>query len=409
MQKTKNKNYSNLFYFNLFIFLFLGNIFLTNVSKAQEIVAGKDSFPNLLQDTGLQGEIDDAINNMYNYNFVAAETEFAWMRHRYPGHALPYFELALGYWWRIAPNPENEEYDKIFLAYLDTTIQKSYKALKKYPNNAEASFFLAAAYGFKGRLYAERKAWTKAALAGKNALKYLRRSKNDLALSPEFLFGEGLYNYYSVWIPANYPSLKLITMFFSKGDKKLGLEQLTEVSKNAFYTRTEALYFLMRIYANEEKTPALSYKIADQLHKQYPNNPYFHRYYAMAQFLQNNTLESVRSSTDLLAKVEAKVFGFEEISGRYASYFLGYANLTNEKEAERYFKKTVDFAEKIKELDSGYYQSALQYLADYAKKRKDFSTAKIYMDKIAKNNSKKKERKKARKEAKNLGKMKDED
>ncbi len=405
MQKTKNKNY-----FNLFIFLFFGNIFLANIAKAQEIVAGKDSFPNLLQDTGLQGEIDDAINNMYNYNFAAAETEFAWMRHRYPGHALPYFEIALSYWWRIAPNPQNEEYDKIFLAYLDTTIQKSYTALKKYPNNAEAAFFLAGAYGFKGRLYAERKAWTKSALAGKNALKYLRRSKNDLALSPEFLFGEGLYNYYSVWIPANYPSLKLITMFFSKGDKKLGLEQLTEVSKNAFYTRTEALYFLMRIYANEEKTPALSYKIADQLHKQYPNNPYFHRYYAMGQFLQNNTLESVRSSTDLLAKVEAKVFGFEEISGRYASYFLGYANLsTNQAEAERYFKKTVDFAEKIKELDSGYYQSALQYLADFAKKRKDFSTAKIYMDKIAKNNSKKKERKKARKEAKNLGKMKDED
>ena len=405
MKKSKKS-----IYFNLFIILFLVNIFLINISKAQEIVADKDSFPNLLQDTGLQGEIDDAINNMYNYNFAAAEVEFNWMRHRYPGHALPYFELALGYWWRIAPNPENEEYDKIFLAYLDTTIQKSYKALKKYPNNAEASFFLAAAYGFKGRLYAERKAWTKSALAGKNALKYLRRSKSDLALSPEFLFGEGLYNYYSVWIPANYPSLKLITMFFSKGDKKLGLEQLTEVSKNAFYTRTEGLYFLMRIYANEEKMPALSYKIADQLHKQYPNNPYFHRYYAMAQFLQNNTIESIRSSMDLLAKVEAKQFGFEEISGRYASYFIAYANVsTNPAEAEKYFKKTVDFAEKIKELDSGYYQSALQYLADFAKKRKDFSTAKIYMDKIAKNNSKKKERKRARKEAKNLEKMKDED
>ena len=405
MYKSKKK-----YYFLSFFILFIVNILFVNVSKAQQIVADKDSFPNLLQDTALQGEIDDAINNMYNYNFAAAETEFMWMRHRYPGHALPYFELALSYWWRIAPNPENEEYDKIFLAYLDTTIQKSYKALKKYPNNAEASFFLAGAYGFKGRLYAERKAWTKAALAGKNALKYLRRSKDDIALSPEFLFGEGLYNYYSVWIPANYPSLKLITMFFSKGDKKLGLEQLTEVSKNAFYTRTEGLYFLMRIYANEEKMPQLSYKIADQLHKLYPNNPYFHRYYAMAQFLQNNTLESVRSSVDLLAKVEAKVFGYEEISGRYASYFLGYANIyTNQAEAERYFKKTIDFAEKIKELDSGYYQSALQYLADFAKKRKDFSTAKIYTDKIAKNNSNKKQRKKARKEAKNLEKMKDED
>ena len=47
-----------------------------------------------------------------------------------------------------------------------------------------------------------------------NALKYLEISKESQALSPELLFGDALYNYYSVWIPENYPALKIILMFF---------------------------------------------------------------------------------------------------------------------------------------------------------------------------------------------------
>ena len=44
-------------------------------------------------------------------------------------------------------------------------------------------------------------------------------------------------------------------MFFPDGNKELGIEQLKTVANNAFYTRTEAQYFLMRILTEEQDDP----------------------------------------------------------------------------------------------------------------------------------------------------------
>jgi hypothetical protein len=46
--------------------------------------------------------------------------------------------------------------------------------------------------------------------------------------------------------------LRPFLILFDKGDKERGLEQLREVAHNAFYTRTEAQYWLMRILFTEE-------------------------------------------------------------------------------------------------------------------------------------------------------------
>ena len=40
---------------------------------------------------------------------------------------------------------------------------------------------------------------------------------------------------------------------FPEGDKLKGIEQLDNASGNSFYTRTEAQFFLMRIYLSERK------------------------------------------------------------------------------------------------------------------------------------------------------------
>jgi hypothetical protein len=112
------------------------------------------------------------------------------------------------------------------------------------------------------------------------ALDYLEISKKKENLSPELLFGDALYNYFSVWVPENYPALKPILWFFPKGDKALGLKQLKEVSYNAFYTRTEAMVWLMRILNSYENDQAQAFTISEYLYQSYPDNPYFHRYYA---------------------------------------------------------------------------------------------------------------------------------
>ena len=108
--------------------------------------------PYLLDNIRLQFEVTDGVNNLYNFEFTKAEKEFNYIRFRYPNHPLPYFLLGLSNWWKIAPNVDNKDFDKPFFAYMDTVIDKAERMFDANENDIEAVFFLAAAYGFKGRL-----------------------------------------------------------------------------------------------------------------------------------------------------------------------------------------------------------------------------------------------------------------
>ena len=66
------------------------------------------------------------------------------------------------------------------------------------------------------------------------------------------MFGDGLYNYYYFFIKQNFPLLAARAYgYFPKANKTQGIAQLEKVSYQAFYTRTEARYFLFQIYGME--------------------------------------------------------------------------------------------------------------------------------------------------------------
>ena len=62
--------------------------------------------------------------------------------------------------------------------------------------------------------------------AGRNAIKYLKEIRKDDIMIPEISFGNGLFNYYSVWISEKYPILKPVIKLFPKGDKLKELNNL---------------------------------------------------------------------------------------------------------------------------------------------------------------------------------------
>jgi tetratricopeptide (TPR) repeat protein len=337
----------------------------------------------LLLDMNMQIEATQAVNDMYNFRFAEAEMKFRWIKRQHPDHPLPYFLLGLSEWWKIVPNIDVQIYDDTFLAYMDTSITLSERMYDRDEKNIEAAFFLAAAHGFKARLFSERREWRKAAFAGKNSLKYLDKSKGYEELSPEFLFGDALYNYYREWIPENYPALKSILWLFPKGSKELGLKQLREVSNNAFYTRTEAQYFLMRIYTDENQ-PAKAYQLSKYLYETFPDNAYFHRYYARMAYAQGRIDETEEASLSILDKLERNMPGYEATSGRYASYFLAYIHFyNNEIElAKSYYKKTIVYSEQTNAYESGYYLSSLTALARIYDKEQNYTEAEKYYNVI---------------------------
>lgn len=344
-----------------------------------------DSIPVLLTDTEIQIECTEGINSMYNFDFKRADSQFRWLKGKYGWHPLPYFLLGLSQWWRIVPNINETKHDSTLLVYLDSTIVMAENIFNK-GSEVEGGFFLSAAYAFKGRLYAERRAWRKAASAGKNAMKYLDYCRNQEAFGPEILFGDALYNYYSVWIPENYPILKPIMMFFRDGDKALGLKQLKEVANNAFFTRTEAQYFLMRIMANEENDRRAALFTSEYLHSTFPNNAYFERFYARMLYSTGKHDKAEIISESIIAKIDSSYSGYEQNSGRYAAFFLGeiYSHRDELEEAEKYYELCVRYGDEIGAQEKGYYLYSELNLGRYASDRGEKDIAREKFKKVKK-------------------------
>ncbi|MGI4974652.1 MAG: hypothetical protein ACRYGH_37375 [Janthinobacterium lividum] len=359
------------------------NVELSNV----DVLPNTDTKGWLLLDKDIQLELDGAVQNLYNFKYDKAEKQFRSLRRRYPHHPMPYFLLGLSTWWKIMPtNFQSKQYDKIFYAYMDTANTYSEQLAKADPKNYEAYFFLSAANGFDARLNAERHNWRKATVSSKRSLNYLQKSREANGLSPEFLFGEALFNYYAVWIPENYPLLKPVLLFFPKGDKKLGLTQLRNVANNGFYTSVEAKVFLMRILHNEEHQTPLAMPIAQGLAKKYPDNGYFERFYAYLCFDQAQFAECERVSRDILDKINVGMPGYEASSGRYASYFLGYLmqfKYHDIPKAKDFYQRCIVFAESNSETEGGFYLFANASLAKLADQANDADAARRYYAVVA--------------------------
>jgi len=360
------------------------------------VPAEKDTSIILLSNIKVQLLCAQALSDLYNFKFAKAEEQFRVIKKEYKWHPLPYFLMGLIEWWKIMPNTKDKSHDEIFLAYMDSTIlvgENLYDNFKQY--KVEASFFLAAAYGFKGRLYAdeERKNWVKAAANGKDALDYMEDSKGQHNLSPELLFGDALYNYFSVWVPENYPALKFILMFFPKGDKALGLKQLKEVSYNAFYTRVEAMVWLMRIQNSYENDQLQAFQISEYLYQTYPDNPYFHRYYARMLYSLGRFAEAEPAAKKILERIDSGMIGYEATSGRYAAFFLGqiYEGRRKFDDAKKYYLLSIKYAEQIEATESGYYLYSLIALGEICEKQGDKEGAKKYFKDVKKRAGRKEE------------------
>ena len=340
----------------------------------------------LLKNRYVEIEATQAMFDLYNMNFDRANRQLNYLKKQYGWHPLPYFLYGLSYWWRILPYGTQEtQWDDTFLAYMDTA-QVLSERLYKEVSEIEGAFFLAAVYSFKGRLYSERGDYIKASWAGKNALNYLDECKDNKDFSPELLFGDGLFNYYAEWIRETYPGLRPIMMFFPHGDKKLGIQQLEETSRNAFYARTEAQYFLMRILFAEEGDIQGSMQIAEYLHDLYPNNAYFHRFYTRLLYQVGRYDEAIANCMEIINRIDNSWDGYEYNSGRYAAFFLGHIyEIKHQNElSKKYFKYAIEYGELTDSQERGYHIYSLVHLGRIAIKEEDWTQAENYFEEVKK-------------------------
>lgn len=353
---------------------------------SQDLLNGDTAKYSLLINPFIQVESTEAINSMYNFEFKKADSHFSYLQANYPWHPLPYLLKGLNYWWQIVPDYENTAYDDDFIAYMDSTKLLAENIYEKY-NEIEGAFFLAAAYAFEGRLYSERREYRKAALAGSRSLKYLEECQGHEAYSPELLFGDALFNYYAEWIRDEYPLLRPVMAFFPKGDMEKGVEQLKRVTRNAFYSRTEAQFYLIRILSSgDSKDLVEAVRVSKILHEDYPNNPYFHRYYARLLYQTGRYGEVETESLEILQKIDSSYAGYEANSGRYACFYLAHVYEVRKQNelAKKYYERGLGYAEEADATKMGYYLYSLLNLGKLAKEDGDMELAKSYFKQVKK-------------------------
>ena len=114
-------------------------------------------------------------------------------------------------------------------------------------------------------------------------------------------------------------------LFVPPGDRRKGIEQLTEAAAKGRYARTEAAYFLMQIFYFYEKDYPRSLALALDLNRRYPENMLFHRYLGRSYAALANWSSAGLVFQDIQARVRRGQRGYTANAEREAEYYLGVA------------------------------------------------------------------------------------
>jgi tetratricopeptide (TPR) repeat protein len=219
------------------------------------------------------------LNRLYGLRPDTARALFQQIDERYPSHPIGPFLQGLNLWWRILLDLTNTAYDERFVAHMDEVIERCEEILDETPDDFDALLFKGAAHGFKARLASNRSDWWKALTNGRKAIKPIRRVA-EVAPSDngDYVFGKGLYDYYTAILEEEYPAVKTFTWMIPDGNRKRGLRLLKRTAQDGRYVQTEAIYFLTQIYFLYEEEYLPTRRYVRRLRERHPNNPYFHNY-----------------------------------------------------------------------------------------------------------------------------------
>ena len=333
----------------LFAFVLIASFIFPSRSETQWLT---DSLSDMRTQRG--------ISFVYNLQFSEGESEFRELIRLHPSHPTGYFFLAMVDWWRIVIDLNNESLDNRFVRKLNRVINLCDSILERNPNDVAALFFKGGALGFRGRLRANREQWLDAANDGRDALPIVQQAYKIAPENYDILLGMGVYNYYAAVIPEQYPIVKPLMVFFPKGDKKLGIQQLETASVNAKYAAIETSYFLLQLYYSYEEKYSQALAIASRLSARFPNNALFLRYVGRCHVNLGQWNEACSEFSQIYERCEADscrrpAYGKNTL--REAAYYMGVCamNRAAYEDAPKYFSRCEELSRALDgKEDSGF-------------------------------------------------------
>lgn len=280
---------------------------------------------SILSDPLLLSDADKALDHLYNMRFEKADSIFSRIEKRYLQHPIGPFLKSLTQWWHILSTltVHDTSQDKAFLAQMDLVIDLSAKLTKKKQYEFDAMFFRTAAYGFRGRLLSDRENWLRAAQDGKSALDDVFKLAEKDPMNADLLFGAGVYEYFAVAMPEQYPIVKPILFFFPEGNKERGIERLEIAARHGRFVSAEAAYFLLQIYSTFQPDYEKSIDLIAYLRGRYPGNALFHVMEGRILFRWGQWERAATVFTQIEALHQRKVSGYNNELVSQAHYYLG--------------------------------------------------------------------------------------
>lgn len=235
-------------------------------------------YGSVLDDAATVALGKEGLAALYGGRLDEAARIFARLKTKHPGHPIGPFLEGLVIWWQILPDltEDDRTHDAAFTAAMERTIRAA-DALKKTGRHPfDVGFFKAAALGFRGRLLSNRGAWFRAARDGREAMDLVFKVAERDTLNPDFTFGRSVYDFFAAAIPAQYPVVKPLMLFFPDGNRARGLAGLERSANLAQFVATEALYFQLQIHFQYEPDYRQSLFAIRQLRDRHPENGFFH-------------------------------------------------------------------------------------------------------------------------------------
>jgi hypothetical protein len=244
-------------------------------------------------------DINYALEKIYNYQLASADSfvNIELKKSNITEWQLLKVNVA---WWQIVSGYNEDKYwNSIFSNQIDQTIKQISKSNLEIDKNR---YYFIILYAFRTRHDIFNNKYFSAVHHLNACINQIKKSFNKEEDFEPFYLTSGLYLYFMAKAWINYPLMRPYLNLYPKGDMVKGLSYLYKIARsNDIFLKSEANYFLMRIFYDMEKQYDKAAFHAEYLLKLYPEN-IMYRYYLIKILEDSGKTEEMQKQIILYKK-----------------------------------------------------------------------------------------------------------
>jgi hypothetical protein len=224
----------------------------------------------VLNDTASLILVKTTVDQIYNMRFSDATETTNLLSKAHPEHPVVFLLRGMITYWEGYPLLSGSEKSMEFEKQIRQCIARS----EEYEPEYEAEFLLTnlCARGSLLAFYTGNELPSKAFSLGRTTYRYLRRAFKFTDTFPDFLFFTGLYNYYREAYAEAYPVYRPFMVFFPRGEKDKGMQELRTAFRKSIFLKAEASTFLSSNYKYFENDFANASYFSRLIFNEFPGN-----------------------------------------------------------------------------------------------------------------------------------------